>query len=214
MQVLLGLELAPIVAPGVLMFEGVQVVDRDDRMDPAIAETEARVRAAGDLNADIGQVRTMYKRLGIDPTKIRPSSEALLRRVRKGEPLPRINSLVDICNWCSLEVQLPYGLYDLDHVDGANVTLRVGTSGEGYEGIRKDRVNVEGRITLADATGPFGNPTSDSARTMVTVHATRVMFVIYCPRDHAAQALERALTLTASRMLEFTSGRETQRLML
>jgi DNA/RNA-binding domain of Phe-tRNA-synthetase-like protein len=214
MQVLLGVDLAPIVAPGVLMFDQVRVFDRDDRMDPAIAETEARVRAAADLNADIGQVRTMYKRLGIDPTKIRPSSESLLRRVRKGESLPRINSLVDICNWCSLETQLPYGLYDLDHVDGTNITVRVGREGEGYEGIRKDRVNVEGRITLADAAGPFGNPTSDSARTAVTVEATRVMFVIYCPRDHASQALDRALTLTASRMLEFTTGRETQRLTL
>jgi DNA/RNA-binding domain of Phe-tRNA-synthetase-like protein len=214
MQVLLALDLAPIVAPGVLMFDDVRVVERDDRMDPAIAETEARVRAAADLNADIGQVRTMYKRLGIDPTKVRPSSEALLRRVRKGEPLPRINSLVDICNWCSLETQLPFGLYDLDHVEGTTVTVRVGTDGEGYEGIRKDRVNVDGRITLADAAGPFGNPTSDSARTMVTVRTTRAMFVIFCPRDHAAQALERALTLTATRVLEYTPGRETQRLLL
>jgi DNA/RNA-binding domain of Phe-tRNA-synthetase-like protein len=214
MQLLLGLDLEPIVAPGVLVFEDVRVLERDDRMDPAIAETEARVRAAADLNADIGQVRTMYKRLGIDPTKVRPSSEALLRRVRKGEPLPRINSAVDICNWCSLETQLPFGLYDLDHVEGDTVTLRVGNAGEGYEGIRKDRVNVEGRITLVDTTGPFGNPTSDSARTMVTVQTTRVLFLIYCPREHAAQALERALALTASRMLEFSGGREAQRLQL
>jgi DNA/RNA-binding domain of Phe-tRNA-synthetase-like protein len=214
MEVLLGIDLAPIVAPGVLMFDGVRVVEGDPRMDPGIADTEARVRAASDLNADIGQVRTMYKRLGIDPTKVRPSSEALLRRVRKGEPLPRINSVVDLCNWCSLETQLPFGLYDLDHIDGPTVTLRVGAAGEGYEGIRKDRVKVEGRITLADEAGAFGNPTSDSARTMVTVLATRVMFVIFCPREHASQALERALTLTATRMLEFSAGRETQRLML
>ena len=54
----------------------------------------------------------MYRRIGIDPTKTRPSSEALLRRVRKGDHLPRINTLVDLCNWCSFELQLPYGLYD------------------------------------------------------------------------------------------------------
>ena len=73
-------------------------------------------------------VRAMYRRTGLDPTKRRPSSEALLRRVRKGEGLPRINTLVDVCNWCSLEFQLPYGLYDLDRVDG-EVTLRLGTGG-------------------------------------------------------------------------------------
>jgi DNA/RNA-binding domain of Phe-tRNA-synthetase-like protein len=64
----------------------------------------------------IAAVRTMYKRVGIDPTKTRPSSEALLRRVRKGDELPAINSLVDIINWCSLETQLPFGLYDLDRI--------------------------------------------------------------------------------------------------
>ena len=53
----------------------------------------------------------MYRRVGIDPTKTRPSSEALLRRVTRGDGIPRINSLVDICNWCSLGFQLPYGLY-------------------------------------------------------------------------------------------------------
>ena len=64
------------------------------------------------------------------PTKTRPSSEALLRRVRKGDELPRINSLVDVINWCSLESQLPFGLYDLDRIHGA-VTLRLGRRGRG-----------------------------------------------------------------------------------
>ena len=89
-------------------------------------------------SADItAAVRTMYKRVGLDPTKTRPSSEALLRRVRKGDALPRINSLVDVINWCSLETQLPFGLYDLDRISGS-VTLRLGASGEAYAGIRKD----------------------------------------------------------------------------
>ena len=70
----------------------------------------------------------MYKRVGIDPTKTRPSSEALLRRVRKGEPLPRVNAVVDICNWCSVELQLPYGLYDRG-TSKATVELRLGRRG-------------------------------------------------------------------------------------
>jgi DNA/RNA-binding domain of Phe-tRNA-synthetase-like protein len=114
----------------------------------------------------------MYKRVGLDPTKTRPSSEALLRRVRKGDHLPRINSMVDVCNWCSLEFQLPYGLYDAANIDG-DVELRIGRTGESYPGIRKDDVRVEGRIALADRVGPFGNPTSDSARTMVTTATTQ-----------------------------------------
>ena len=60
--------------------------------------------------------RALYKALGLDPTKTRPSNEALLRRVLKGEALYRVNTLVDALNLCSLRDQLPFGLYDLDRV--------------------------------------------------------------------------------------------------
>jgi DNA/RNA-binding domain of Phe-tRNA-synthetase-like protein len=141
----------------------------------------------------------MYKRVGIDPTKTRPSSEALLRRIRRGDELPRINSLVDVINWCSVETQLPYGLYDVDRIRG-NVTLRLGRDGEEYAGIRKDVVHVAGRLALSDDVGPFGNPTSDSARTMVTTTTTRALVVIFCPAGLGQDPLSRALDLTRSRI--------------
>src|SRR4051812_45352947 len=96
-------EISSIVRPGVLWLEGAAVVDREPRMDAPLAASEAAVRP--NPPQEIAAVRTMYKRVGIDPTRTRPSSEALLRRVRKGEPLPRINSMVDVCNWCSFEFQ-------------------------------------------------------------------------------------------------------------
>ncbi|MDA1185968.1 MAG: hypothetical protein O2930_15165 [Acidobacteria bacterium] len=100
-------ELAAIVRPGVLWLAGAVVVERDPRLDDPLARAEAAVRASppGALAA----VRTMYRRVGLDPTKRRPSSEALLRRVSKGDALPRINSMVDVCNWCSLEARLGPG---------------------------------------------------------------------------------------------------------
>ena len=161
-------ELRSIVAPALLAVDDVTVLERDARMDAPIAESEVRLRTATDLDDAIGRVRTMYRRVGLDPTKTRPSSEALLRRLRRGEALPRVNTAVDICNWCSVEAQVPFGLYDRDRIDGDAVALRLGVDGEGYAGIRKEHVNVGGRLTLADRRGPFGNPTSDSARTMVT----------------------------------------------
>ena len=91
--------LASIVRPGVLWFDGATVIERDHRMDAPLAAAEAAVRINPPVETTA--VRTMYKRVGIDPTKTRPSSEALLRRVRKGDTLPRINSMVDVCNWCS-----------------------------------------------------------------------------------------------------------------
>ena len=202
-------ELASIVRPAVLWLEGATVVDLDPRLNVPLAAAEAAVRTRPP--DEMTSVRTMYKRVGIDPTKTRPSSEALLRRVRKGDPLPRINSMVDVCNWCSFEFQLPYGLYDTAHIDG-DVTLRMGQEGESYPGIRKDDVHVGGRITLADAAGPFGNPTSDSARTMVTTATTRALVVVFAPREVDAGRLAHVLDITSQRMQQFTSCRETNRL--
>ena len=208
MQFTLAPELSSIVRPGVLWFDGATVVERDARLDTPLATAEAAVRAHPP--AEITAVRTMYKRVGLDPTKTRPSSEALLRRVRKGDSLPRINSMVDVCNWCSLEFQLPYGLYDAAHIDG-DVELRMGLAGESYPGIRKDAVHVDGRIALADRIGPFGNPTSDSARTMVTTATTQAMLVVFAPRDVDRQRLDKVLDATSSRMVEFTGCREAAR---
>jgi DNA/RNA-binding domain of Phe-tRNA-synthetase-like protein len=148
----------------------------------------------------------MYRRVGLDPTKTRPSSEALLRRVTRGEPLPRINSLVDICNWCSLAFQLPYGLYDVDRISG-DVEMRLGRAGEEYAGIRKDVVHLAGRLTLADAAGPFGNPTSDSARTMVTIQTRRALVAVFTPRSLAG-SLPHVLEQTSQRVLTSCGGRE------
>ena len=196
-------DLAAIVRPGVLWLAGATVVERDPRMDAPLAAAEAAVRA--NPPEEVAAVRTMYKRVGLDPTKRRPSSEALLRRVRKGEPLPRINAMVDVCNWCSLEFQLPYGLYDAAKIDG-DVVLRLGREGESYPGIRKDDVHVGGRITLADRVGPFGNPTSDSARTMVTTDTTRALLVVFAPLEVETARLRHVLEVTAASMHEFTGG--------
>jgi DNA/RNA-binding domain of Phe-tRNA-synthetase-like protein len=200
--------LASIVRPAVLWFEGATVVERDHRMDSPLAAAEAAVRINPPVETTA--VRTMYKRVGIDPTKTRPSSEALLRRVRKGDTLPRINSMVDVCNWCSFEFQLPYGLYDAAQIQG-DVTLRIGREGESYPGIRKDDVHVGGRIALVDACGPFGNPTSDSARTMVTTVTTRALLVVFAPREVDVARLARVMDTTSERMQQFTGCREDAR---
>ena len=208
MRFTLAPELVGIVRPGVIWLDGATVVEREVRLNAPLAAAEAAVRMHPP--EEVASVRTMYKRVGLDPTKTRPSSEALLRRVRRGDSLPRINSMVDVCNWCSLEFQLPYGLYDASRIDG-DVELRIGRDGESYPGIRKDDVNVDGRITLADSHSPFGNPTSDSTRTMVTTSTTRALLVVFAPRDVDARRLATVLDRTSSRMTEFTGCRETGR---
>ncbi len=188
-----------IVVPAWCVVEDVVVRERDLRLDGPLREAAAAMRAGREPAELTAAVRMMYKRVGLDPTKTRPSSEALLRRVRRGDELPRINSLVDIINWSSLLSQLPFGLYDCAAIRGA-VTLRLGRAGEHYAGIRKDTVHVAGRLTLADAEGPFGNPTSDSARTMVTPATTRALVVIFAPADTPARTLEAVMAATKTRI--------------
>ncbi len=126
--------------------------------------------------------RRLYRATGLDPTRTRPSSEALLRRVLKGQELYQINNLVDAGNELSLRLLLPLGLYDLDCITG-KVTARLGAAGEEYSGIRKDTVHLEGRLGLFDEAGPFGSPTSDSLRSCITSKTRRALVVIYLPAE-------------------------------
>jgi DNA/RNA-binding domain of Phe-tRNA-synthetase-like protein len=147
-------------------------------------ELEVKRAAQAVRSAAVGptdRAREMYRRFGTDPTRMRPSSEALLRRMKKGEALPRVNSLVDVANALSVQLQVPVGLYDLDKVKGEELVLRLGLEGEGYEGIGKERVNVGGRICVADQEGPCGNPSADSARTMITTSTERAAWIYFLP---------------------------------
>lgn len=149
--------------------------------------------------------RDLYKAVGLDPTKTRPSNEALLRRVLKGEALYRVNTLVDALNLASLRHQLPFGLYDAARLRPP-VELRRGREGEGYDGIRKARVNVDGRPVLVDQEGPFGNPTSDSARTSITLETREALVVCYAPAAITTARLQRVVDDTAELLVRHCGG--------
>ena len=146
--------------------------------DAEVAAAE-RAALAGKVR-DPAPARALYRRFGLDPTRHRHSSEALLLRFRRGDPLPRVNSLVDVANVVSLRLQVPVGLYDLALVQGT-LTLRLGREGESYAGIGKDLVNVAGRICVADELGACGNPSSDSRRTMITTATERAAWIFFLP---------------------------------
>jgi DNA/RNA-binding domain of Phe-tRNA-synthetase-like protein len=203
-------DLSGRVRIGLLVFEGVAVRESDRALDAAVDGSCAsfRERYGGGKSSEVpgaADARTLYKALGIDPTKTRPSNEALLRRALKGDTLYRINTLVDALNLVSLKTQLPFGLYDLDRVRPP-VVLRKGSAGEGYEGIRKGFVNVEARPVLVDAEGAFGNPTSDSARTMITLEARNAFVVAYAPAGYAVERLNGVLDTTSETLVRFCGG--------
>jgi DNA/RNA-binding domain of Phe-tRNA-synthetase-like protein len=203
---------------GILTLEGVAVRTLDPALDAEVDGycAELAERYGGGRSAEVPGVadaRNLYKALGLDPTKTRPSSEALLRRALKGQTLYRISSLVDALNLSSLREQLPFGLYDLDRVEPP-VTLRQGEPGEGYEGIRKGVVHVEGRPVLVDARGPFGNPSSDSARTMIRRETTRALITCYAPVSCRPDRMEGVLDRTRDTLVRFCGGTEVERQIL
>jgi DNA/RNA-binding domain of Phe-tRNA-synthetase-like protein len=153
----------------------------EPREDFALEIARATQAARSGDVAPSAPARALYRRFGIDPTRVRPSSEALLRRLKKGEPLPRVNSLVDVANAMSVQLQVPVGLYDLGKVRGDELVVRLGAEGESYTGIGKEHVNVAGRICVADPVGPCGNPSSDSARTMITTDTERAAWMYFLP---------------------------------
>ncbi len=153
--------------------------------------------------------RRLYHAAGVDPTRTRPSSEALLRRVLKGQGLPSVNNAVDAGNELSLRTLLPLGLYDAGWIQG-EVELRLGRPGESYPGIRKEEVHLEGRLGLFDASGPFGSPTSDSPRTAVTEATRRLLLVLFAPGDLPVARLEGALELGAELFGQWCGARPSR----
>lgn len=154
-------------------------------------------------------VRGMFRAWDMDPSKYRPSSEALLRRVVQGKGLYRVSNVVDICNIGSIETGWPFGCYDRARISRP-IELRHGLAGESYEGIGKKMWHLEGRPVLADAQGGFGSPISDSTRSMITESAMATLTVIYAPAQASSILLEAAMQRLCERLAQFAGAHATR----
>jgi len=159
-------------------------------------------------DAVIKGIRALFSKVGLDPTKERPSGEALIRRVVGGQGLYRINSVVDINNVISLLSGCPCGVYDLAKIEGNTITILVGKPGDRYEGIGGKMMNAENRILTADDKSIFGGPTADSARTCVTLETKEVLMLIYHPASAPMEVLKEAMQNAKTHMQRATGGRE------
>ncbi|MGP4083045.1 B3/B4 domain-containing protein [Pseudalkalibacillus sp. R45] len=141
----------------------------------------------------IQEWRSLFKKVGTDPSRYRPSSEALLRRVYKGYKLGSIHSAVDTNNFFSLQYQIPLGIYDQSHIVG-DVKIDIGSDDDFYEGINGRDVNMEGKILTRDDKGAFGSPIVDSKRTMVTEKTKQALHIVYfqpsLTEEHAIEMLQ------------------------
>lgn len=126
----------------------------------------------------IAATRRVYRACGKDPSRYRPASEALIRRLLQGKELYQIDTLVDLTNLASIAYGYSIGGFDADKFEGDTLTLGVGREGEPYEGIGRGIINIAGLPVYRDARGGVGTPTSDNERTKIDIATIHLMVLI------------------------------------
>ena len=126
----------------------------------------------------IAATRRVYKACGKDPSRYRPASEQLIRRMLQGKELYQIDTLVDLINLASIAYGYSIGGFDADKFVGNTLTLGIGREGEPYEGIGRGMLNIAGLPVYRDAQGGVGTPTSDNERTKMTLETTHLVVLI------------------------------------
>lgn len=126
----------------------------------------------------IQATREAYRRCGKDPSRYRPSGEALCRRLLRGMELYRVNTVVDLINLVSIASGYSIGGFDADKIQGDHLLLGIGRVGEPYEGIGRGELNIAGMPVYRDAVGGIGTPTSDHERTKLTLETTRLLAIV------------------------------------
>lgn len=145
----------------------------------------------------IQATRQAYKKLGKDPNRYRPSSEALCRRILRGLPLYKIDTLVDLVNLISIRTGYSIGAFDAEKIGGEKLVLGIGRERELYNGIGRGELNIQGLPVYRDKKGGIGTPTSDEERTRVELSTRRLLMIIngYSGNEGLDAAEEMAISL-------------------
>ena len=126
--------------------EGLHVRKRTEELEMHKRRLEELIRAEGtaeDIKDEprVAAYRSFFWSLGIDPTKIRPAAEALVRRIARGHPLPTINTAVDAYNVASVETRVAFAAFDVARLHG-DLLMRYAKEGEAFMGIGMEKAKV------------------------------------------------------------------------
>lgn len=159
----------------------------------------------------IEATRRVYRACGKDPSRYRPASEALIRRMLQGKELYQIDTLVDLINLASIAYGYSIGGFDADKFVGDTLTLGIGREGEPYEGIGRGMLNIAGLPVYRDAVGGVGTPTSDNERTKIDLHTTHLLVLIngYDGREQQVRANAEYILSLAGKYCEAQEGHYT-----
>lgn len=159
-------------------------------------------------NLTVRAYRDFYWKLGIDPTKTRPSGEALLRRVLNGNEIPRISNIVDAYNLASMETIIPVSGFDQDLLNGP-FQVRFAEPSESFTGIgiRKPMILDEKMLVLADMKQILCiYPYRDSDFTKINMQTQNAMIIGYGAPGITEEQLSDAIRKTLSYMTQVSEG--------
>lgn len=168
---------------GAAICASVQNTPYNEKLWEKINEESARYKAEHTIDdikksVPIAATRTAYKKMGKDPNRYRPSSEALCRRILRDIPFYQIDTLVDLINLVSIRTGYSIGGFDASKIEGSSLTLGIGLADEPYEGIGRGMLNIEGLPVYRDSLGGIGTPTSDNERTKIDINTTQLLAII------------------------------------
>ncbi len=152
--------------------------------------------------------RDFFWKIGIDPTKVRPASEALLRRVVQGHALPVINSLVDTYNLASMETLIPFAAFDKDTIS-SDLLLRLSSQGEDFTGIgMKAPVQLKGNELVIEAGKELVAvyPYRDADKSKVTLSTKNVLIVVCGVPGISIETLKNAQKIVEQYITRFCGG--------
>jgi DNA/RNA-binding domain of Phe-tRNA-synthetase-like protein len=133
----------PRLAVQVVRFKGITVKRESPELETYKLEVVKDIQARWEVeklrdNPEFRAYRDFFWKLGIDPTKNRPAAEALIRRVLRGNPVPKINTWVDAYNLVSINTAIPIASFDSDLLEG-ELLMREAKTGEEFLGIGMDK---------------------------------------------------------------------------
>jgi DNA/RNA-binding domain of Phe-tRNA-synthetase-like protein len=140
----------------IIQFKSVKIQKKNPELEKFKKQIEREIKAEWRLN-DLREhpifraYRDFFWKLNIDPTKIRPSAEALIRRILRGKSIPQINTWVDSYNLASMKTAIPIASFDADLLEG-NLLMRKADEGEEFLGIgmKKPLTLKGGEVVVED----------------------------------------------------------------
>lgn len=159
------------------------------------------------LIPQILSTREAYKTLGKEPSRYRPSAEALHRRLIKGNEVYQISNLVDTINLASLITGYSIGGYDENTIEG-DIVFDSGDAKTKYQAIGRGIMNIEKLPVFYDEKGAFGSPTSDSTRTMTREKTKKLLLIVLNLGGHPNFDAE--LEIICDKITKYCSGKNIE----